>query len=167
MDRAMLREIMYPNIVDPKIAKEIHAFRKTKGTFPKILAFCRILKNLRIDIATRKVVDVCRSLEYINIANKGDFYLALRANLLSRHEDFPIFNQVFELFWRLPDEYEEAEEEVGNEVNSKEPEEEVEKEKEIFLEDWGRDEAREGDLEEETLPGYSPLEVLSTKDNRD
>ena len=66
----------------------------------QMLAFCRLLKRLELDITLNRVIDSFRSLEFIDVSRKEDFYYALRGNLVSRREDIPVFDRAFELFWR-------------------------------------------------------------------
>ncbi len=40
-----------------------------------------------------------RALEFVDVGCRSDFYTALRANLISRKEEIPLFNRVFDSFW--------------------------------------------------------------------
>ena len=80
------------------IPSSFHGARK--GSFvDNILAFCRVLKSLRVNITMGRVLDVFRSLEHINVSEKEDLYYTLRSNLISDHYQFPLFDKVFQVFW--------------------------------------------------------------------
>jgi uncharacterized protein with von Willebrand factor type A (vWA) domain len=48
------------------------------------------------------VIDAIAAVEAVGVANKTDFREALAAVLISRHEQMPLFEQAFDLFWRNP-----------------------------------------------------------------
>ena len=140
-----------------------------KGMLRNVLTFCGVLRKAGMDVTTGVVIDVCKSLKYIDISNRQDFYWALRANLVCYSEDIERFDRLFELFWRLHRDDEElvvVENVKGNGTGDR-PEKELEDErrsKEFSIEEWDADVEPEAELEETTAAIYSPDEVLSTKD---
>ncbi len=46
-----------------------------------------------------KMLDLAETLDYIDITNKEDFYNTLRCSLLARHEQEPVFNQMYFYYW--------------------------------------------------------------------
>jgi uncharacterized protein with von Willebrand factor type A (vWA) domain len=66
-----------------------------------LLAFGRALKEAGIQISTGRMIDAARALEFVNIGSRQDFHIALRSNLVSRKEDIPLFDRVFDSFWKL------------------------------------------------------------------
>lgn len=134
------------------------------GMLGNLLAFCRVLRDLELDVTAGRILDICRSLEHIDICSRSQFYYTLRSNLVSSHEDIEIFDQVFSLFWRLPEEEEEAEgagkkesEEEGDECCDDMPP------KQVFAEDTSDNGAKD-EGEEMSAVAYSAEEVLLTKD---
>ena len=69
-----------------------------------LLLFGRLLKTLGLDISPGRMIDLVDALEYVEIGRKSDFYFTTRSLLVHRHEDLPLFDQAFNLFWRKPDE---------------------------------------------------------------
>ena len=65
-----------------------------------MVQFSRALNASAISVDTANVIDLCRCFSYVDIRHKQDFHAAARANLVSRHEDFPRFDRVFEEFWK-------------------------------------------------------------------
>ena len=148
-----------------RLTRSFNGVRK-KSILQNILLFCRVLKLLKIHVTMGRVLDLFRSLGYINIANKEDFYLTLRANLISYREEIPIFDQAFQFFWEFTDETQSSqkrgEEENSDDNNFCEDLEEKIK-KELFLEEWSEENPDE-ESDKEEISEYSPVEILSTKD---
>src|SRR5262245_3108395 len=74
-----------------------------QGTLPNLLVFGRALKELGVKISLSQVIDVSRAVEFVDLADKGDFRALLRSNLISQREDFPVFDMLFDCFWREQD----------------------------------------------------------------
>jgi uncharacterized protein len=64
-----------------------------------VLGFSRFLKDAGIAVRLGQVIDATRSLEFVDIGCRSDFYSALRANLISRKEDISVFDRAFDTFW--------------------------------------------------------------------
>jgi len=56
-----------------------------------------------IDVGPRKMLDLAQTLDYIDVTNKEEFYDALKCSLLARHEQEPVFNQMFLYYWYMRD----------------------------------------------------------------
>jgi uncharacterized protein len=65
-----------------------------------VLGFSRSLKDAGIPVRLGQVIDATRSLEFVDIGCRSDFYSALRANLISRKEEIPVFDLAFDSFWQ-------------------------------------------------------------------
>jgi uncharacterized protein with von Willebrand factor type A (vWA) domain len=65
-----------------------------------LLAFGRILRHEGIDVHPGRVLDVVEALGHVSLAARDEMYHACRALLVHRHEQFGIFDRVFEAFWR-------------------------------------------------------------------
>jgi hypothetical protein len=65
-----------------------------------VVHFARALRRAGVPVGPDRVLDVLRALQITGIARRDDFYWTLAAVLLSRREQFEIFDQAFDLFWR-------------------------------------------------------------------
>ena len=64
-----------------------------------VVTFGRSLKDVGIPVRVGQIIDASRALEFVDVGCRSDFYTALRANLISRKEEIPLFNRVFDSFW--------------------------------------------------------------------
>ncbi len=85
---------------EPLSAKEIE--RGERLLF-RLTEFGRLLWEVGIDVGPRKMLDVAETLNYIDLTSKEDFYDALKAMLLPRHEQEPLFDQMFLYYWYVRD----------------------------------------------------------------
>jgi hypothetical protein len=69
-----------------------------------LLLFGRLLRGLGLDVNPGRMMDLIHGLDYIDIGQRTDFYHATRTLLLHNHEDIPLFDQAFEMFWQKPQE---------------------------------------------------------------
>ena len=69
---------------------------------PNLLHFTRLLRTLGLDVQAARTLDVAQGLEHIEIGRRQDFYHTLRALLVHRPQDLPIFDEAFRVFWRRP-----------------------------------------------------------------
>jgi uncharacterized protein with von Willebrand factor type A (vWA) domain len=67
-----------------------------------VLYFVRVLRAAGLPVGPAKVIDAIAAVEAVGVANKTDFREALATVLISRHEQMPLFEQAFDLFWRNP-----------------------------------------------------------------
>lgn len=65
-----------------------------------LVLFGRLLRRLGIDVNPGRMIDLVRALEFVNIANRNDFYHTLRSLLVNRQDQLPLFDRAFDLFWR-------------------------------------------------------------------
>ncbi len=73
------------------------------GSLPQnIIYFCRALRRAGVPVGTAQVKDTIRAVRAVGFAKRGDFYVTLQACLVTRVEHFPVFSQVFNMFWRDP-----------------------------------------------------------------
>ncbi|MFQ5691744.1 MAG: VWA domain-containing protein [Nitrospinota bacterium] len=158
-----------------------------------LLAFCRALRGHQVKVTTGKVLDLYKSLKFIDLTRKEDFRAAARSNLISSYEELKIFDELFDEFWGIeqeadatpdgldscgpegePPPFEDGQGEDGEETGQEGDEEgaegegEGEQEEEFFLmeEEDENPEGEEGapSADEDNLPSYSPHEVLAVKD---
>ncbi len=69
----------------------------------RLTEFGRILWESGIDVGPRKMLDLAETLDYVDITNKEDFYNTLKCSLLVRHEQEPLFNQLYFYYWYMRD----------------------------------------------------------------
>ncbi len=69
-----------------------------------LLLFGRVCKTLGLDITPFRMTEVARAIEWIEIANKVDFYHTLRAMMVTHQRDLNAFDEAFNLFWQRPHE---------------------------------------------------------------
>jgi uncharacterized protein with von Willebrand factor type A (vWA) domain len=144
------------------------ASARGRGTLPNMMAFARALKQLGVKVSLSQVIDAARSADLVDVAEKQDFRALLRSNLILQKEDFPVFDMVFDSFWReqsyerVPMETleiqgtptESGAEQGGDEEGLEEAVAEASAKENIPLEN----------LEEFSIPTYSPQELLNRKD---
>ncbi len=69
----------------------------------RLTEFGRILWEVGIDVGPRKMLDLAETLNYVDITNKEDFYNTLKCCLLAKHEQEPVFDQMFLYYWYIRD----------------------------------------------------------------
>jgi uncharacterized protein with von Willebrand factor type A (vWA) domain len=70
-----------------------------------MLAFGATLRLHGLPVTTGALMDAVRALGLVNVMDRNDVYLALRALLMSRVEEQPIFDECFQEFWKLRDDH--------------------------------------------------------------
>src|SRR3954452_8708091 len=73
----------------------------SEGLLPNLLVFERALRTAGVSVRAGGVADAVRALAIVGVARRRDVRDALRTVLTLRHEDFPIFDEIFERFWRV------------------------------------------------------------------
>jgi uncharacterized protein with von Willebrand factor type A (vWA) domain len=137
-----------------------------------VLRFGQLLRVMGVDVSTSQVLDLTRALQHISITSRFDFYHTCRALLITRHEDFLVFDQAFTLFWRADSLTEE-----DNPLASNADVKRLRLPSELALDDGisggsvgsERDRPTSGEGEGEHAPTdpwmvYSPQEILRQKD---
>ncbi len=139
------------------------------GTLPNLMAFGRALKQLGVKVSLSQVLDAARSLELVDIAERTDFKALLRSNLILQKEDFPVFDTLFDCFWR-----EQAYERVPMETmeiqgtptesNAQEGGDEEGGLEEAMAEAMAQENLPLENLDEFSVPTYSAQELMNRKD---
>jgi uncharacterized protein with von Willebrand factor type A (vWA) domain len=65
----------------------------------RVLQFAQLVRSHGIPVTSGRVIDAQRSLRYIDLARRDDFYHALRANLIAGPDDIVPFDALFDRFW--------------------------------------------------------------------
>jgi uncharacterized protein with von Willebrand factor type A (vWA) domain len=66
-----------------------------------LLHFTSLLRRVGVPVSLEQKMDFIRALDMIDIGKRDQVYHAARSLLVKRKEDFPIFDRIFERFWRL------------------------------------------------------------------
>lgn len=69
----------------------------------RLTEFSRLLWEAGLNIGPRKILDLAETLDDIDLTNKEDFYNTLKCSLLTRHEQEPVFDQLFQYYWFVRD----------------------------------------------------------------
>jgi uncharacterized protein len=69
----------------------------------RLTEFGRILWEVGIDVGPRKMLDLVLTLDYVDITNKEEFYDTLKCSLLAKHEQEPLFSQMYLYYWYMRD----------------------------------------------------------------
>jgi uncharacterized protein len=157
-------------ITPETVAAVVNSFSSMRGhgTLSNVMAFARALKQLGVKVGLSQVIDASRSLELVDIADRADFRALLRANLILQREDFPVFDMAFDCFWR-----EQAYERVPMETleiqgtpaeSSAQEGGDEEGLEEAIAETSAQEDNPLDNLEELSVPTYSPQELLHHKD---
>ncbi|GER86029.1 hypothetical protein KDW_01910 [Dictyobacter vulcani] len=67
----------------------------------RLTEFGRLLWESGINVGPHQLLDVAETLNAIDITNQEDFYHTLKCSLITRHEQEPIFEQMFYYFWSM------------------------------------------------------------------
>ncbi|HET7874347.1 MAG TPA: VWA domain-containing protein [Methylomirabilota bacterium] len=134
------------------------------------LAFGQMLRAAGLPLTVSELMDAVRALEVVDLGDRDEVRLALRAALCARHEEFPAFDRCFEQFWKVH-----AEEGQGLEgllsaaPSAGQPEDEGAGRPEpggtkasVALESWEEAGPEEGEPLE--VPGVSDRDVLMDQD---
>ena len=66
---------------------------------PNTLLFCRALRQRGLNVTPSEAIDAASTLNCIDLDDRREVFLSLRSVLVSRVEDYPIFEELFEDFW--------------------------------------------------------------------
>jgi uncharacterized protein with von Willebrand factor type A (vWA) domain len=70
---------------------------------PNLLLFGRVLRAVGVHVHRERMVDAIQATEWIGLRSRADLRATLSALLVHRHEDLPLFNEAFDLFFRAHD----------------------------------------------------------------
>ena len=63
------------------------------------VAFARVLRGVGLDAPLDSVIVFVNALEQLGLKDRNDVYWAAHSTLVRRHEDTPIFDRAFAVFW--------------------------------------------------------------------
>jgi hypothetical protein len=65
-----------------------------------VLLFGRLLRRAGLDVHGGRMIDAVEALSLVGVGRRVDVRHVLRTLLIHRHEDLPLFDRAFDLFWR-------------------------------------------------------------------
>lgn len=68
-----------------------------------LMHFARALRAAGLPVGPGKVLQAVEAVEAVGLSNRTDFYWALHAIFVNRHDQSELFAQAFHVFWRNPD----------------------------------------------------------------
>jgi uncharacterized protein with von Willebrand factor type A (vWA) domain len=134
------------------------------------LRFGQNLRRAGLPRTVSELMDTVRALEVVDLLDRHEVYLALRACLVSRVEETPAFDRCFDAFWKfhaddgqglegltspMPDHH-------ADEPAAEAPTGGEQKHESVALEGWEEESADDGEPLE--VPGKSEREVLMDRD---
>ena len=132
-----------------------------------VLSFAALLRRHGLPVTVAKVMDAARALDHLDVGDRNDVYLGLRAVFIARPEDYPTYERLFQAFWRAgvdPETGALGPMVAGPETASEETGslERAAKRETTALEQWGAEEDESG--EPLDVPGVSDREALIGQD---
>lgn len=68
-----------------------------------LMEFVRLLRELGLNIGLNQSIDLVKALTLVDVGQLDDVYSTARCILVKRHDDLPLFDLAFALFWRKID----------------------------------------------------------------
>jgi hypothetical protein len=134
-----------------------------------VVRFGGLLRAQALPVTLIQVLDAVRSLDHLDIADRGELYLGLRTVFVSRPEEVPIFDRCFESFWKIGGEARGEEiagfpaPNMGDDGAREVPGAAGQKRETLALDTWG-DEDAEDQSEPLGVPAVSDQESLVGQD---
>lgn len=131
------------------------------------MRFGAMLRQQGLSVTLIHVTDAVRALDHLDVADRTELYLGLRAIFVGRPEDLPAFERCFEGFWRFQSEDEQAlpgllDVPPAADTSGSTPEG-AGRQESASLDAWG-EEAGEVDDEPLGVPGVSDREAVMSQD---
>jgi hypothetical protein len=134
-----------------------------------VVRFANLLRRQSLPVTPRQVIDAVRTLDELDVGDRQEVYLGLRAGLVTRPEEITIFDRCFAAFWRAHTEADEvAEALAGPSMHGAGPEPPVDsqgtRKERLELEGWGDEGDADDGGEPLGVPVASEMESLATRD---
>ena len=134
-----------------------------------VVDFAGLLRRQSLPITPRQAVDAARGLEHLDLGDRAEVYLGLRALLVTRPEEAPIFDRCFDAFWRARTEGDPAAPALpGPSLPGEAPEPPIDsqgaRKERLELEGWGDEEDADDGGEPLGVPVASETEALVARD---
>jgi uncharacterized protein with von Willebrand factor type A (vWA) domain len=132
-----------------------------------VLSFAALLRRHGLPITVAQVMDAARALDQLDVGDRHEVYIGLRAVLVARPEDYPTYERCFQAFWRSEIDGEAGQgplvagpDTAADEAGSQEHA--AAKRETTALDQWGAEEDDGGEPLE--VPGVSDREALMGRD---
>ena len=126
-----------------------------------IVGFCRLLRRRGLSLGPQEAADALRAVESVDLTDRRDAYVAMRAVLASGQDAQRTLDAAFWEYWGAPPKEDEREQAGPPQGPGQEPLDGQQALEKVLLE-W-QDEGESAD-EGERVPAYSPVEALTCKD---
>ena len=134
------------------------------------LTFGGVLRAAGLPVTTPEVMDAVRALEAVDLMDREEVYLALRAVLVTRREELPAFDRCFDAFWKFHADEGQGLDGLIASPQAMAPDEQhgesgspaAQEKAQIALDDWDEGEGSQDEPIE--VPGLSDREVLMEQD---
>lgn len=126
-----------------------------------VVGFCRLLRRRGLSLGPQEAADALRAVEAVDLSDRRDAYVAMRAVLASGQDAQHIFDAAFWEYWGARPEEEEPQ--AGPPQGAGQEPLDGQQALEKVLLEW-QDEGASTDDEGERVPAYSPVEALTRKD---
>ena len=132
----------------------------------QITDFCRLLRQMGVNVTTTNQLSWCKSVELIDISERETFYHTARTNLIANQADKETFDLAFNLFWRYPRPEFQAVDTEGDEPEPSALQDlyDADDEENIINQWLDFEEEDDEDGQEDDPIAYSVEEVLTQKD---
>ena len=67
-----------------------------------VVHFSRMLRHAGLPVGPAQTIDAIHAVDAVGISNRDDFFWALHAVFVRRRDQFDVYAQAFDLFWRDP-----------------------------------------------------------------
>jgi hypothetical protein len=132
-----------------------------------IARFATLLRRAGLPVTLVEVTDAVRALDHLDITDRHELYLGLRAVFVTRPEEVPPFDRCFDAFWRVAVESEEPEGFIPapavEDMSSPGLVKPDQKREALALDSWGEEEAEEAG-DPLSVPLASEAEALVHQD---
>jgi uncharacterized protein with von Willebrand factor type A (vWA) domain len=73
--------------------------KPTADVVERVTAFCRLLRARGLRVTPAESIDAVRALEVVDLIDRTELHLALRALLTTRRDELPLFDELFAEWW--------------------------------------------------------------------
>jgi uncharacterized protein with von Willebrand factor type A (vWA) domain len=134
-----------------------------------VVEFVVLLRRQSLPITPLQTIEVTRALDHLDVGDRREMYLGLRALLVTRPEEVTIFDRCFDAFWRARTEADEvAEALAGPSLPGEAPEPPIDSEgarkERLELEGWAEEDQADEGGEPLGVPVASEMEALVARD---
>ena len=133
-----------------------------------VARFAALLRRQSLPISPLQTLETVRALDHLDLGDRQEIYLGLRALFVTRPEERPIFDRCFESFWRTqvePDQLGQAlaGPEIPEDMADAPVDSQGARREKLALEGWGDAEEDEGG-DPLSVPAASEQEALAARD---